>query len=142
MVAGAESNTPVFNWAAVNGAPPSSPAHRYFDRYRPAADIDLFNKVEDIIVAIDSIDKKSSGDNKYQQYVDPVANVTKKLRLNISPIRVGGSDAISVVKTMWNILIFLEKKNRSQCYVSHLSAIHKGKNIKFGEIVGLPETCT
>jgi hypothetical protein len=91
---------------------------------------------------IDSIEKRSSGDNKYQQYVDPVANVTKNLKLNISPIRVGNSEAISVVKAMWNILIFLEKKNRNQCYISHLSAIHKGKNTKFGEIIGLPETCT
>jgi hypothetical protein len=88
-----------------------------------------------------SVSKWSSGDNKYQNYVD-AANVTKKLRLNVSPIKVGSNDAISVLQTMWKILIFLEKKNRNQCYVSHLQAVYKGKLTKIGEIVGMPETCS
>lgn len=89
-----------------------------------------------------SVNKWSSGDDKYQRYVDPNTNLTKKLRLNVSPIKIGRSDAISVLQTMWKILIFLEGKNRNQCYVSHLHAVHKGKLSRFGEIVGMPETCT
>jgi hypothetical protein len=89
-----------------------------------------------------SVNKWSSGDNKYQRYVDTKTNLTKKLRLNVSPIKVGRSDAISVLQTMWKILIFLEGKNRNQCYVSHLRAVHKGELRRFCEIVGMPETCT
>lgn len=89
-----------------------------------------------------SVNKWSRGDNKYRVYVDPSTNQTKKLRLNINPIKVGKSDAISVLQTVWKILIFLEGKNRDQCYVSHLRASHKGEFMRFGEIVGMPETCT
>lgn len=89
-----------------------------------------------------SVNRWSSGDNKYQRYVDTTTNLTKKLRLNVSPIKVGKSDAISVLQTMWKILIFLEGEKRNQCYVSHLRAVHKGKFRRFGEIVGMPETCT
>ena len=86
--------------------------------------------------------KRSSGDNKYKQYVDGSRNITSKLGLNVSPIKIGVSDARSVVQTVWKILLFLERKNRNQCYVSHLSVKHKQKMMKFGEVIGLPETCT
>jgi hypothetical protein len=89
-----------------------------------------------------SINKQSSGDNKYQSYVDSNTNLTKKLRLNVNPIKIGRSDVISILQTMWKILIFLEKKDRNQCYVSHLGAVHEGKYRLFGEIIGMPETCT
>ncbi|WHZ27321.1 MAG: hypothetical protein OJF51_002118 [Nitrospira sp.] len=97
---------------------------------------------DEMAMILQSVNKRSSGDTKYQRYVDTETNLTKKLRLNVSPIKVGKSDAISVLQTMWKILIFLEKKNTSQCYVSHLRAVHKGKHRRFGEILGMPETCT
>lgn len=55
-----------------------------------------------------SVNKWSSGDKKYQRYVDTKTNLTKKLGLNVSPIKISRSDAISVLQTMWKILIFLE----------------------------------
>ena len=94
------------------------------------------------ILVLHTVNKWSSGDNKYQQYVDSSSNLTRNLRLNISPIKVGVSDAKMVLKTVWNILLFLENKNRNQCYVSHLSVKHRGKLVKFGEVIGMPETCT
>ncbi len=97
---------------------------------------------DDQAMILRSVNKWSRGDNKYQRYVDAETNLTKKLRLNVSPIKVGTSDVISVLQAMWKILIFLEGKNRDQCYVSHLHAVHKGKLRRFGEIVGMPETCT
>ncbi len=89
-----------------------------------------------------SISKRSSGDTKYKNHVDETTSLTKKLRLNVNPIRINRDDAISVLQTMWKILIFLEGKNRNQCYVSHLPFSYKGKLKKFGEIIGMPETCT
>lgn len=89
-----------------------------------------------------AVNKWSSGDNKYRQYVDANTNLTKKLGLNVSPIKVGRAEAISVLQAMWKILIFLEGKNRNQCYVSHLHVAHKGELMRFGEIIGMPGTCT
>jgi hypothetical protein len=93
-------------------------------------------------MAPNTIRKRSSGDKKYNQYVDGSTNKTSKLGLNVSPIKIGASDAKTVIQTVWRILVFLENKNRNQCYVSHLSVMHKQKMMRFGEIIGLPETCT
>lgn len=97
---------------------------------------------EDESMKYQETNKRSSGDGKYQQRVDSINNVTKTLGLNISPIKVDSSDVRKVLQTVWKVLLFLEGKNRGQCYVSHLSAIHKGKNVKFGKIIGMAETCT
>lgn len=83
----------------------------------------------------------SSGDKKYKNYVDVQNHVTRNLGLNVNPVKVGTSDVEKVLHTMWKVLLFLEGKNRNQCYVSHLSVRHKGKVKKFGEVIGLSETC-
>lgn len=93
-------------------------------------------------MTLHSVNKWSSGDKKYQKNVYSNTHLTKTLGLNVSPIKVGKVEAMTVLKTVWQILLFLEVKNRNQCYVSHLSAAYKGKHVKFGEIVGMPETCT
>jgi len=93
-------------------------------------------------MVLHAVNKWSSGNKKYKQYVDTKTNVTKNLGLNVNPIKVGPTDVNSVLQTVWKVLIFLENKNRNQCYVSHLHFKHKGKLMKFGEIVGMPETCT
>ena len=89
-----------------------------------------------------SIQKKSSGDQKYKKYVDATSNRTRKLGLNINPIKIDSTDVTKVLHTMWRTMIFLENKNRNQCYVSHLSVRHGGSYVKFGEVIGLPNTCT
>ena len=91
---------------------------------------------------LQAANKWSSGDTKYQQYVDTAKYVTINLGLNVNPIKVGSSDAKKVLEIVWKVLLFLESKNRNQCYVSHLNVKHKGKLMKFGAVVGLPETCT
>lgn len=89
-----------------------------------------------------SANRYSSGDYKFKNYVDISNNTTKTLGLNVIPIKVCGSDVKKVLQTTWKILLFLENKNRNQCYVSHLHTRHKGKYKHFGEIIGMPETCT
>ena len=88
------------------------------------------------------INKRSSGDVKFEQFVDADCSKTKNLCLNISPVKVDASDAAKMLHTVWNTLIFLEKKNIAQCHVSHLSVRYKSKMVKFGKVIGLPETCT
>jgi len=97
---------------------------------------------QEVDMNLDSINRRSKGDKKYEQYVDTNNNTTKTLKLNVNPIKVCKDDAIIVLQTMWKTLLFLEDKNRNQCYVSHLSVRHEGKSQKFGEIVGLPDTHT
>jgi hypothetical protein len=86
--------------------------------------------------------RRSSGDKKYNQYVDSSKNLTSKLGLNVNPLKVSVSDVRALIQTVWKILLFLEGKDRNQCYVSHLSVKYKGNIQKFGEIIGLAETCT
>lgn len=86
------------------------------------------------------INRRSPGDKKYEHHVDTTANLTKKLHLNVSPVKVGRRDAIFVLQTMWNILLFLEEKDSEQCYVSQSRATHKGKRRRFGEIVDMLES--
>lgn len=68
----------------------------------------------------------SSGDTKYNNCVNMDTLKTKKLELNVNPIKIGKPEVATVIKEVWNALIFLENKNRNQCYVSHLP-IKKGK---------------
>lgn len=91
---------------------------------------------------LQEVNKRSKGDKKYRQLVDIEKNVTKTLGLNVNPIKVGSTDVKIVLQTMWKVLLFLENKNINQCCVSQISAIHKGKIVKFGKIIGMPETCT
>ena len=93
---------------------------------------------------LNAITKWSSGDTKYQNenFVDAKNNKTKTLGLNINPIKVDASDAKIVLHVMWKVMLFLENKNRNQCYVSHLTVKHEGEIVKFGEVIGLPDTCT
>ncbi|MGZ8946364.1 MAG: hypothetical protein ACXW1W_13180 [Methylococcaceae bacterium] len=95
-------------------------------------------------MVLQEINKLSSGDKKYknESYVDAKNHRTRTLQLNLNPIKIDTSDVKKVLHIMWKVLLFLEMKNRSQCYVSHLNVIYNGKLLKFGNIIGLPETCT
>lgn len=86
--------------------------------------------------------RKSSGDKKFLACVDRDSGKTRCLGLNAVPIKVGADDARVSLKIMWRVLLFLEEKNRNQCYVSHLHVIYKGRQVKMGELVGLADTCT
>jgi hypothetical protein len=88
------------------------------------------------------INNGSDRDVKYGRFVDADSGKTKSLCLNISPMKVDASDASKMLHTVWNTLIFLEKKNSVQCHVSHLTVRYKSKMVKFGKVIGLPETCT
>ncbi|MBU1420847.1 MAG: hypothetical protein KKI15_20410 [Proteobacteria bacterium] len=86
--------------------------------------------------------QKSSGDKKYLAHVDVNKRKTIKLDLTVNPIKVGKTEVLKVLQTMWKILIFLEKKDTNQCCVSAEHYRYKGEMKQFGEVVGMPKTCT
>lgn len=92
-------------------------------------------------ISVTSAKRRSNGDAKYLKNVDESARVTKVLKLTVNPIRVGNIEVEKVLQTMWKILIFLEQKDRNQCYVSAAHYKYKGRMVQFGEVVGMPETC-
>ena len=93
-------------------------------------------------MSVTSAKKRSTGDSKYRNNVDESARKTRTLGLTVNPIKVGKGEVMKVLQTMWRILIFLEQQDRNQCYVSAAPYRYKGKMVQFGEVVGMPETCT
>lgn len=85
---------------------------------------------------------RSSGDAKFKAQVDLIKRQTKKLALNINPIKIGKADAILVLQTMWRILAFIQKQDLQLCSVTSHHYKYHGGLVRFGEIIGLPETCT
>lgn len=81
-------------------------------------------------------EKLSNGDEKYKKNVDIDDKKTKILKLNVDPSKVTYSDAKSVLSVVWKILLFLEKKDRNQCYVSNNTYVdYQGKQILFSDII-------
>lgn len=93
-------------------------------------------------MSVTSAKKRSTGNFNYLQNVDVNARQTKVLGLTVIPTKVGNSEVTKVLQTIWKILIFLEQQDRNQCYVSAAHYRYKGKMVQFGEVVGMPETCT
>jgi hypothetical protein len=76
------------------------------------------------------------GDKKYSARVNPNTRRTKALGLSIVPTRVDRRDAKRVFQTVWKTLLFLESKNRNQCYVSHIHIRFRGQTVLFGDLIG------
>lgn len=74
------------------------------------------------------------GDKKYSVRVNPKTRRTKALSLSVVPTRVDRRDARRVFETIWKTLLFLEGKDRKQCYVSHLNVRFRGKMVLFGDL--------
>lgn len=77
----------------------------------------------------------STGDKKFSDSVHLEKEQTKILGINTNPINIGYKDASIVLKAVWEILLFLENKDKNQCYVSHLWVKHKGTQILFGKLI-------
>ena len=75
------------------------------------------------------------GDRKYLARVNPATRRTKALGISVIPTRVDRRDVKKVFETVWKTLLFLERKNRNQCYVSHLHVRFRGKTVLFGDLI-------
>lgn len=87
------------------------------------------------IVLRGAVRNPAFGDKKYFVRVNPKTRRTKALGLSVVPIRVDRRDARRVFQTVWKTLLFLEYKNRNQCYVSQLDVRFCGKIVLFGNLV-------
>jgi hypothetical protein len=76
------------------------------------------------------------GDKKYPVRVNPNTRRTKALGLAVVPTRVDRRDVKKVFATIWKTLLFLESKDRKQCYVSHIHVRFRGKTVLFGDLLG------
>jgi hypothetical protein len=74
------------------------------------------------------------GDKKYNARVNPKTRRTKALKLSIVPTRVNRVDARRVFETVWKTLLFLESKDRFQCYVSDTHVRFRGETRLFGDL--------
>tara|TARA_X000000950_G_C13704194_1_gene573411 strand:+ start:41 stop:496 length:456 start_codon:yes stop_codon:yes gene_type:complete len=92
-------------------------------------------RLEDYGMEKIGVERVSSGDGKFSANVNKGTETTKILELNTNPIRIGYTDAVAVLKTAWENLIFLENKDRNQCYVSHLHVKHQGQHILIGKLI-------
>jgi hypothetical protein len=75
------------------------------------------------------------GDRKYSARVNPATRRTKALGISVVPTRVDRRDVKKVFETVWKTLLFLEHKNRNQCYVSHLHVRFRGKTVLFSDLL-------
>lgn len=90
---------------------------------------------EDPSMSINAAKKEpSAGDRKYRGSVKPETMETTYLRLNVNPIKISRLDAYKVFEIIWETLLFFEKKNKNQCYVSILPVRFKDKNRVFGDL--------
>ena len=102
-----------------------------------------FNWGERDALQLLSAQKQGYEDKKYTNCVDKRRRKTKRLRLNVNPMRVDSKDVKKVLKMVWQVLLFLENKDRNLCSVSHLRVVTSdGKHVHFGRLAGCPETCT
>lgn len=76
-----------------------------------------------------------SGDRKHAARVNPSTRRTKTLKLHAVPTCIDRQDVKKVFATLWTLLIFLESKNRNQCYVSHVHVKYRRKRILFSELL-------
>lgn len=75
------------------------------------------------------------GDKKYAARVNSVTRRTKALGISVVPTRVDRRDVKKVFQTVWKTLLFLEQKNRNQCYASHVHVRFRNKMVLFGKLI-------
>lgn len=75
------------------------------------------------------------GDPKFRGVIDESKRKTKLLEINLFPTRICWSDIVIVLKTVVDILLFLEQKDRRYVYISNEYVEYDGKTIKFLDII-------
>jgi len=62
------------------------------------------------------------------------------LNLNIIPTNINRTDVSKILRTIWDALLFLEKENMQQCYVSKKRVWFEGEIIKLDALVNKVES--
>jgi hypothetical protein len=96
-------------------------------------EIDFAWSEESVMTLLQAEKESTAGDKKYKKVVNEQKR-TNALDLNILPTKIERTDVLKVFDIVWETLIFLESKNRNQCYVSHLYVRFNGQTRLFGEL--------
>jgi hypothetical protein len=76
------------------------------------------------------------GDKKFREiYKQSKNRLTPILKLNLFPTKIGKSDAITVLKCMYDILLSIEKVDKRYCYISHIPVSFGNLNLQFGDFI-------
>lgn len=73
-------------------------------------------------------------DSKFRAVIDTKNRRTRNLRLHLVPTRVDRRDALKALDVVWKTLLFLEKQDRSICYVSAHNVPFRGRMRPFTEV--------
>jgi hypothetical protein len=96
-------------------------------------EIDFAWSEESVMTLLQAEKESTAGDKEYKKVVNKQMR-TNTLDLNILPTKVDRTNVFKVFDVVWETLIFLESKNRNQCYVSHLYVKFNGQTRLFGEL--------
>jgi hypothetical protein len=96
-------------------------------------EIDFSWTEESEMTLLEAEKESTAGDDKYKKVVDEQRR-TKTLSLNVVPTKVDRTDVFKVFDIVWETLVFLEKKNRNQCYVSNIVVRFNAQTRLFGEV--------
>ncbi len=75
------------------------------------------------------------GDRKLDKVLDPVERKTRKLGINLFPTRICRADAVLVLKSVVEFLLFLENEDRRFIYISPEPVKFKGRMAMFVDLV-------
>lgn len=79
--------------------------------------------------------KNNAGTSTHKENIN-ADGLTLKLGLNTNPTRINALDAKTVIKNVWNILLFLENEDINQCSVSSQRVRYKENPVAlFGDVV-------
>jgi len=75
------------------------------------------------------------GDKKFNNVIDEHERITKLLGINLFPTRICWSDIVTVLRTVIEILLFLEQKDRRYVYISDEDVEFDGDELKFVDLI-------
>jgi len=77
----------------------------------------------------------SYGNKKFKKIINSKTRKTKLLKMNLLPTEVCRKDVVIVLKSAYEILSFLENKDRKYIYISIQPVKFKGKNMEFSKFI-------
>jgi hypothetical protein len=75
------------------------------------------------------------GDAKHKKVLEPSNRLTRLLGINLFPTRICRDDAVIVLKSAVELLLFLESEDRNFCYISPQPVKYKASIIQFSDLI-------
>ena len=75
------------------------------------------------------------GDKKYKACVNMATRTTRRLGLNVVPLKVDRNDVRKAIITVWSALKYLEANDPNASFLSHIALTFRGKKAYFKDVV-------